>query len=56
MKKRRSGRPEKPVEKAVRSRVEAAEACPVCGARGEPFSCKLICPRCRIVLVNCSDS
>jgi hypothetical protein len=41
---------------AAAARAEAAELCPVCGARGEPFSCKLVCPRCRIVIVNCSQS
>lgn len=45
-----------PRERPAPPRPHPDEICPVCGATGEPLSCKLVCPRCRIVLINCSAS
>ena len=32
-----------------------AAVCPACGAATDPFRCKVICPRCRLVVESCSD-
>jgi len=29
--------------------------CPVCGAACDDRQCKVVCPRCHIVVMNCSE-
>ncbi len=48
------GKPETAIRRIAPPHPE--EICPACGAVGERISCKLVCPNCRVVLVNCSDS
>jgi len=29
--------------------------CPACGAACEQVKCKVVCPRCRTIVLNCSE-
>jgi rubrerythrin len=53
--RRRAAGPEAGSRQEDRKKAESGIVCPVCGATCEQIKCKVVCPRCRTLVYNCSE-